>query len=112
MNKKNILLTALFAISAMQIVLPAELDQSTTGLFKPKTWGTGVAGITCGPTTPAESDQSDKQPSVKGWNALCKTYATSLISGGLIGTATGLLSSLASIETVRMLDKIYTSDHQ
>jgi hypothetical protein len=56
MNKKNMFLTGLLAISAIQTALPAEPEQS------------------------------------KGWSKLCKTYATSLISGGLIGTATGWLS--------------------
>jgi len=36
---------------------------------------------------PAEQEQSPK-----GWKKLCKTYATSLISGGLIGSVTGVLS--------------------
>ena len=65
MNKKNVLLTVLFAISATQTALPAESDQSP-----------------------------------KGWGTLCKTYATSLISGGLIGTATGLLSIQAIIRSI------------
>jgi len=36
---------------------------------------------------PAESDQSPK-----GLSRVCKSYATSLISGGLIGSITGTLS--------------------
>ena len=65
MNKKNIFLTGLLAISAMQTTLPAEPEQSP-----------------------------------KGFSKLCKTYATSLISGGLIGSITGLLSIQAIVRSV------------
>ena len=65
MNKKNLLLTVLFAISATQAMLPAEPNQPP-----------------------------------KGWGKLCKSYATSLISGGLIGSATGILSVQAIARSI------------
>ncbi len=71
MNKKNMLLTMLFAISAAPI-FSAEADQ---------------------PSRP-EKNQYE-------WNgALCKTIA-SIISGGLIGTVTGKLSSVACGITIK-----------
>src|SRR5579863_6071397 len=76
MNKKNMFLTGLLAISAMQTALPAEPEQS------------------------------------KGWSKLCKTYATSLISGGLIGSITGFLSIQAMARSAYGLnpDKMGTSE--
>lgn len=44
---------------------------------------------------PAEPKQTSK-----GWGKLCKTYATSLISGGLIGSVTGILSIQAIIRSI------------
>jgi len=70
MNKKNMFLAALCAISAMQVTLPAEPEQSPS----------------------------------KGWSKLCKTYATSLISGGLIGSATGLLSIKAIARSMNSIN--------
>jgi hypothetical protein len=72
MNTKNLFLTALLTISAMQSTLPAETDQ--------------------------------KEPSPKGWEKFCKTYATSFISGGLIGSVTGLLSKEAIIKSAHGLN--------
>ncbi len=60
MNKKNMFLAILFAISATRTTLPAESNQSP-----------------------------------KGWGTFCKTYATSLISGGAIGSLTGAFSAYA-----------------
>lgn len=47
---------------------------------------------------PAEPKQTSK-----GWGKLCKTYATSLISGGLIGSVTGILSIQAIIRSMNSI---------
>jgi hypothetical protein len=47
---------------------------------------------------PAEPEQS------KGWSKLCKTYATSLISGGTIGSITGFLSAKAILKSAHGLN--------
>ena len=66
MNKKNVLLTVLCALSTAQITLPAEPEQSE-----------------------------------KGWKKIAKIYATSLTAGGVIGSATGILSLQAIITSLK-----------
>jgi multidrug transporter EmrE-like cation transporter len=60
MNKKNMFLTVVCTISAMQTALPVQPNELQ-----------------------------------KGWGAVCKAYATSLISGGAIGFITGAFSAYA-----------------
>jgi hypothetical protein len=79
MNKKNVLLIALFTISATQNALPAGFD--------------------------------NKDQSQKGWQPLCKSYATSLISGGAIGSITGLLSIHTLKKSIMFADSI-TKKHR
>lgn len=74
MNKKNLLLIALFTLLATQNTLPTGFD--------------------------------NKNQSEKGWQKLCKTYATSLISGGTIGAITGLLSIHTLKKSIALADSI------
>jgi hypothetical protein len=71
MNKKNMLLTILCTILAVQTALPAQSNESQ-----------------------------------KGWKPLCKSYATSLISGGAIGSITGLLTIHTLKKSIAFADVI------
>lgn len=87
MNKNNVLLTALITIFSINTVLPNAVH--TQQAIEPQ-------------TALIISDVDNKKPQ---WAKLCQTYASSLLSGGLIGSMTGGLSAYAAIAATKTLLK-------